>query len=566
MRRGVYPTLIRAALAWLLAAPSALGQATTLQYKVAPGQRRVYERILRTDLTVRSDKGTVRMVREVPARREDLVLETKAEPPSMRIVTLESPAGERLVGFEENGQDRLATVPEANRLRPARPRLWAYWRNLRGRPTEEQPVPKVPMQAIGRLEEAMRHLPETPVTPGQTWSREVDLGVAKAVITTRLVEQRVEGGVPAAILESTATVTFSGEFADRIRIETFTSRLAFATDGSGRLAQSGSAVIHEKAEKAEQHLVRSWQERLIATSRLAPDARAKAKSDLDHLEKALEHAQNGELDAAIGLLDAFIQANATNPWTPAIRGLHAELTQQRLLTQAVPAARLRLMLSDLQAARDQAGRKGTDSPELAQVDQTLRRVATVNIKTLLMDAADPDPIIRDLAAFGLAFVDDPQARDRLEAMTKDASGQVRGTAVIGMAVQKRAIEHEALMALLEDSDPRARGAAALLALVTVKQDDPKAAQVAAALIENLGVANRWSRSNTISGIARLAPSGSVPAVRALIDACKTEKEAQLKPAYLHALKQITGQDGADLASFEAWLAKQPAPTTPKPKG
>ncbi len=570
MRKQVHLTVVGVALALLLTAPVALGQATALRYKVSPGERRVYERILRTDTAVRSSKGTARTVMEMPGRREDLVVETKAEPPSMRIVTLDVPAAERLVVLEENGQDRLATVPEAKRLRPVRPVLSAYWRDLGGRPTEQQPAPSIPMQAIARLQEEMRYLPEKPAAPGGTWTREVDLGVAKAVVTTKFVERRAEGGVPAAFFESTATVTFTGEYAERIEIESATSRMALAADGSGRLSQRGSMTINEKTGEAEQHVVRSWQERLTETSNLAPDALKKAKDDLDQLEKAMAHMRKGELDAAVGLLEAFVKANPTNAWTPAIRDLHGDVMQRRLLTQAVPAPRLRLMLRDLQVARDQAGAKGNDPARLAQVDETLRRITKVNAKTLLMDAANPDPVIRDLAVFGLAFADDPQARDRVEAMTKDASGQVRGTALIGMAIQGRAIEQKTMMELLKDSNARARGAAALLAARTIKKDDPKVAELMPLMIENLAVKNVWARVNTISGIATLAPSGSVPVARALIDACKTEEEAPLKRIYLGALKRITGVDSEELAPFEEWLTKQPAPKPdarkPKAKG
>ncbi|KPK48924.1 MAG: hypothetical protein AMK72_05720 [Planctomycetes bacterium SM23_25] len=570
MRVGAYLSVVRAALVLLAAAPPALGQAIALQYRVSPGQRRVYERVLRTDTTVRFEKGSTRNVLEMPGRREDLVVETKAEPSSIRMVTLDAPAGERLVGLEENGQDRLAAVPEARRLRPVRPVLSAYWRDLSGRPVEGLPVPEVPAQAIARLQEEMRYLPEGPMAPGQTSSREVDLGVAKAVITTKFVEQRGEGAVAAAILESSAAVTFAGELAKRIQIERLVSRLAFAADGSGHLWQSGSLTLTETTEKAQQRVVRSWEERLAETSTLSPEALAKAKGDLDQLEKAMAHIGKGELDTAAELLDAFLKANPTNAWTPAIRDLQGDLAQRRLLTQAVAAPRLRLMLRDLQNARDQASAGGRDPAALADVDETLRRVATVNVKTLLMDAADPDPIVRDLAAFGLAFVDDPQARDRLEAMTQDASGQVRGTALIGMAIQGRAIEHQTMKKLLRDSAPRTRGAAALLVTRTVTKDDPKAAELVVLLIENLGVTHPWARVNAISAIVRLAPSGSVPAARALIDACKAEKEAPLKLVYLDALKRITGVDGTELAPFEAWLAKQPAPppdaTEPKPKG
>ena len=570
MKTGARLAVGPATLVLLLAAPVVLGQATTLQYKVAPGQRRLYEWMVRVDHTVRSDKGTVRTVREIPARRDDLVVETKAQPPSMRIVTLETPADSRLVALEENGQDRLTATPEAERLTPVQPVLSAYWRSASGRMTEARPAPRVPMQAISQLQEEMRLLPEKAVAPGQTWTRQVDLGIAKAAITTRFVGPGTQGGVPAAVIDCSATVTFAGEMAKRIQIEKATCRIAFAADGSGRLAQSGSLTIREKTDTAEQHVIRSWHERLIGTGTLPDEALTKTKNDLDEIEKAMAHVGKGELDAAMQLLDAFIKANSGNPWTPALRDLHAELSERRLLTQAVPAPRLRLLLRDLQNARDQAGTGGGGRDDLVRIDATLRRITTINAKTLLMDAADTDPIVRDLAAFGLAFVEDPQARDRLVAMTNDASGQVRGTALIGMAIQGRAIEHRAMKALLTDSNTRTRGAAALLAARTIKNDDPQAAELVALMIENLAVKGVWVRVNTVTSIAALSPRGSVAAARALINACKAEQEAKLKPVYLGGLKRITGLDAADLAPFEVWLTKQPAPKTdpakPIPQG
>ena len=559
---------IAAAAALLLAAPAALGQEITLRIKAVPGQRWVYERTLRTDTTIRSDQATRRTVTEVPVRREELVIESKDNPPSVRVVILEVPVGERLVTLEENGQNRLDMVPEANRLRPMPPLLSSYWRSLSGRPTDELEAPKTAAQALDRLQSEMRFLPEKPVRPGQTWSREVDLGVAKAVITTKFVKQQVVQDTPSAILESSATVTFGGESADRIKVEKITSRLVWATDGSGKESHSGSMVLGEKVEKAEQHIVRSWQDAFAEMGSLSPDTLEKAKGNLEELEKATDQLRAGDLEAALRTLSAYLKANPSGAWTAAVQNMHAGLARQRLLTQALPAPRLRLVLRDLQVARDQAGTQTENPDQLAQVDQTLSRIADVNAKTLLMDAANPDPIVRDLAAFGLAFAKSPEAADRLKTMVRDASSQVRGTALIGMTIQNRPIEQDALVDLLKDTDPRTRGAAALLASRTIKKDDPKAAQLLPLLLGNLTADHPWARVNTASSIAALAPAGSVPAVRALIDAYKAEQEERVKPVYLDAMKQITGVDGKDLAEFEAWLKKQPAPKEPaaKPKG
>ena len=570
MKTREHLTVARAAVALLLMAPVALGQAPALRYKVSPGQRRVYERSVRTETVVRSEKGSRRIVTEVPVRREELVVETKAEPPSMRVATLEVPVGERILAMEENGQDRLGAIPAAKRLRPLPPLLSSYWRDLRGRPIEKPPLPEAPMQAIERVREEMQYLPQESVTPGQTWSREVDLGLAKAVITTKFAEQRAEGGTPAAVLESTATVDFIGDYAHRIKVKNVTSRMAVAMDGSGRLSHSGSMTIDEKIEGAEQHVVRSWQEKFIEMSSLAPDALARARKNLGQLEKAMVHARANELDDAIKTLDAYLKEDPQGAWTPAVQNLRAALSQRALLTNPVAAPRLRLMLRDLQAARDQAGGQEDGAERIAQVDQTLRRITKVNAKALLMDAADPDPVVRDLAAFGLAFCDDTQAPDRLKVMARDASGQVRGTALIGLAIQGRPIEHDLMVDLLKDANARVRGAAALVAARTIKKDDPKTAALLPLLLENLKVASPWARVNTVGSIAALAPSGSVPAVRALIDALKAEKEERLKPAYLAAMKQITGVDANQVAPFEEWLKKppatKPAPTKPKPQG
>lgn len=111
-----------------------LAQGEPLRYDVSPGARRVFDRGTRTDVQIRSGEKMSRRVTEVSARREMLVVETQADPPQMRVVTLETPSGERLVAYEENGEDRLGQIPEAQRFRPMSPLLAAHRRDLTGRP------------------------------------------------------------------------------------------------------------------------------------------------------------------------------------------------------------------------------------------------------------------------------------------------------------------------------------------------------------------------------------------------------------------------------------------------
>ncbi|MBE3071098.1 MAG: HEAT repeat domain-containing protein, partial [Planctomycetes bacterium] len=552
-------TLLLAAAAAALAAlaPDAAAQELSFRYRSQAGRIRAYEGIVRTETTMKSADKTVRTVREVPLKREDYVVETKAQPPSMRVVTLETPVGERLTAYDEDGQSRLDTIPEANRLRPLPALLSAQWRDLTGRPEDKPAASDSVTGALDQLQAEMRLLPDKPLKPGDTVSREVDLGVFKAVLTTRFVEQKAVGSVPAAILETRAAITMPADKADRITIDRLECRTAWATDGSGWISLAILMTLTEKSDQAEQRLDRRYEEKLLEQTDADAAALAAARKELEQLEHAMAQARTSDLDGALQTLDTFLSDSASSRWAAAVQTMRAGLSRRRLMTQEVPKPRLRLMLRDLQTARDQAGARGA-AAEVAQVDQTIRQVATVNAKAILEDAIEPDPILRDLAAFGLAFLDEPQAAARLKAMAKDASGQVRGTAVVGLAIRGDAVDVASMTSLLTNDDERTRGAAALLLVRTVKRDDPQAAATLPLLIANLGLKNAWARLNSMATLAAMAPKESPEAARAILEACKAEPEDRLKPAYIEALKTVTGVEAAEIGPFEEWVKKHPA--------
>jgi len=542
------------AAAGALAAP-VLGQADPLQFKVPAGTRRVFQRTARTDVEVRAGENTSRRVMEVSARREILIIETKDNPPQLRRVTLETPSGERLVAYEENGKDRLSEVPEARRLRAMPPLLSAHWLDATARPIEAPPDPQQPMQAIDRAIAEFRYLPEKPVGPDTPQTRDVNLGIARLQITTQQVPAEGEGEAPAVVLQATARLTFTGDVADRITVTRLEARTAWAKDGSGLLSQRGTLVLDEKAGQATQHLTRTWEERFQETGRLAPAALAKAKENLEALEKAMADARAGNLDASVEALQAYINTNPDGTWTAAVRSLHAALAQRRLVAQPVKPARLRLMLRDLQSSRDRAG-AGGDRARMAQIDAALQQIAHVNAKQILTDAADPDPIIRDLATFALAFLDDPQAADRLIAMAGDTSGQVRGTALVSLAIRGDKVGKDLLLARLGDEEARVRGAAALLAERTLQRGEENVQAILPTLLKVLSADMPWARTNAASAIANLAPKGSAPAARALVEAHQKESEDRIKPVYLAALKEVTGVDADKIEPYQAWLKEK----------
>jgi hypothetical protein len=199
------------------------------------------------------------------------------------------------------------------------------------------------------------------------------------------------------------------------------------------------------------------------------------------------------------------------------------------------------------------------------MEGVFRNVVRLNAATVIEDATDADSGARDLAAFGLAFLDnDPKAVDRLVEMVKDSSAQVRGSAVLALAIRGKAVAPAALAALVGDADERVRGAAALLAGRTVLPGDPQAAALLPLLLGNLKASNTWTRANTIAAAAALAPAGSPPAAAALVAACGAETEPRLQPAYLQALKKITGVDSSALEPYANWVKQHPAAVAPAP--
>ena len=554
-----------AALAAILTvAQDARGQMFTLHVKYEPGQVKVYERSVRTETTTQAGQQARKTVTDIIVRHQATVLEVLPDPTGAKMAVLETPGPERLVGYEEGGKDLLPKVPEQSRSRPLSPAWATQYRDSHGDSTGWHQKVGDPNAALESVLGETRALPPDPIKVGDTWTRELDLGVAKAVIATKCTGQRVEGTTPCAVLETTATVTFTGDLAQRVAVDKVASQTAVATDSSGILSHSGSATISEKRPDGETRIVRTFQEKLVQTSRLEAAQLEKVKADAAMIEKALKQVADDDLDGALAAFQAFIKANAQSPWQLAVQNMHDAVLMRRLMTKPVTANQLRLMLQQLQTDRNRVAAQN-DIPQLEQLDRTLRQIVGVNAKALLEETANPDVIARDLAVFGLAFLQEPKAAERLTAMAKDDSSQVRGTAVIGLAIQGKAVEPAMLKALLADAEPRVRGAAALLAQRTMKKDDPQAAAFLPQLAENLKVTLPWTRMNSAVALAELAPAGSPLAAAALIAAYKAETEQALKALktdYLRLLKVVTGVDASDVVPYETWAKEHPAPEGP----
>jgi HEAT repeat protein len=556
MRTSSRFALPAAVLALAIAAPAAFGQ-VTLRLKFEPGQALLYERTVKTDSQIKAGKDIRRMTWELRVQRQELVLESRPEPAAGRILTLDTPEPNRLTGYEQNGKDVLPSVPEQQRGQPMPSTLSIQWRDPRNQSSDRPEKATDTGQALEMLYNEMRVLPEEPIRAGDSWTRKVDLGVLKAEITTRFVDQRSENLVRCAVLAASADVTFAPEFAKTLSVEKMTGQSVVALDGSGIVGFSGTTILVEKSEAGQERVVRSYQEKLARSERLEAAVLEKARADVERVNKALEQAKADDLEGALATLEQFLKDNPQPGWAEALQNTYGMLTQQRLLTKPVPAARLQVMLQELKNNRDRAATQG-GAAQTAQLDQIIRQVATVNVKGLQELAKDADVINRDLAAFGLAFVQDPQAGEALRTLAKDSSPQVRGTAALSLGIQGKPVDPEIVTALLKDDDPRVRAAGVFLASKTIKKDDPQAAAVLPFLADALQLTSLWARAQAANALATLAPKNSVAAVSALTKAYRMESEQGLKMAYLKALKAITDLDASDVGPYEEWLRKQPA--------
>jgi len=588
-------TVLLRAMAWgavlAVGATAAQAQPYILRYEDQPGVKRVFEQTVRKVTTIRQEENSRRTVTEQTVTREELVLdrqpaaEGQPEPTVARLAVLTTSKTERLVALEENGQDVLSRVPEDRRSRTFPPTLQIQTRGPRG--TASAPPESVanPVEALAALFTACHQLPEQPISQGDEFSTELDLGVLRATIRTRFTAIETVNDKPCAVLERTATAAFQGEHADRLRVDEWRIRLAVAIDGGGTQTKSGTTVLHEKTNAADQQVEETFESRCVGSTRLDQAQLAKARADAERIQRAFDQAQADDLDAALQTLRAYAQENPDGPWTPAAGAMRAGLEQRRLLTKPLPAEELRVVLRDLRIAYDRANAQGNASLSV-ELQARASRVADNNLETLIAEAADADPIVRELAAFGLTFASDETARPHLVKLAKDRSGSVRGGAAIGLAIQGRPVEAALLTALLKDAEERTRGAAALLAYRTVTREHAQASAMVPLLLENLTMKEPWARAQTVGAVGALAPSGSTPVVAALVQACKKDTEPppvgsglrQLKPIYLNALRGITGLEGKEVGFYEAWLqkhapeaieepepkkSKEPAPKVPK---
>jgi hypothetical protein len=455
MRTSHRFALPAAVLALAIAAPAAFGQ-VTLRLKYEPGQAFLYDRNVKTESQIRAGKDTRRMTWELNVQRQELVMESRPEPAAGRVLTLDASSPEKLVGYEDNGKDVLANVPEQQRVRPLPPILSIQWRDLKNRPAEQPEKATDPSQALELLYGEMRMLPDEPVRAGDSWTRDVDFGVLKAKITTRFVDQRSENLVRCAVLAATAEVTFTPEFAKTLSVEKMTAQSVVALDGSAVIGFSGTAIIVEKGDNSQERVVRTYQEKLTRSERLESAILDKARADMERINKALGQSKADNLDGALATLEQFLKDNPQPGWAAAVQNVYGMLTQRRLLTKPVPAARLQVMLQELKNNRDRAATQSGPA-QVAQLDQVIRQVTTVNLKGLQELMKDPDVVNRDLAAFGLGFVQDDQAGEALQTLAKDASPQVRGSAALSLGVRAKPVDTAIILALLKDVDPRVRG-------------------------------------------------------------------------------------------------------------
>jgi hypothetical protein len=549
--------LMAALAAGLLGSAAAAAQPRTLLYHPKVGERSVFNQVSKSSVMTEAGDQKAADTSEASFTETELVVEEMPNPPSVRVAVYRTGV-ERQTSLTENGRDRLADVPEEQRAQQVAPNLAIQVRLFNRAPADEVPKVTDPKEALSVLAFQLRILPSQPVKVGDTWDREIDVGALKATLSWRFIEEKTVNGRPCAIIETSAKAAFTGNLAGVLTIEKMVSTAAEALDGSGRQSETFAFTLAEKGEKAVRRSTRSVETKLAETKAVTPEQLAKAQADLQKIEEAVKYAGADDLDKALSMLSTYMAQDPDGEWTPAVRGLFTSLQDQYIMTKPIPPMRLRAVLKDLQTKHDRAIAGGNPA-DITTMNRIIHQIVLVNLQTLLGEAVNPDPIVRDLAAFALAFANDPGARTKLLALAEDHSSEVRGTATISLAIQGQAVQQDLLVARLKDPDERVRGGAVLLAARTLKPADPATATVLPLVIGVLKADGVWARANAIQAVAGLAPKGSKDAAAALIAAYKAEKQDALKPAYLAALAQVTDLKADSIEPYEAWLKKPPEP-------
>jgi hypothetical protein len=543
-------------IAALLASEAALGQPYTLRRNPEPGQVAYYDRVIRTEGDLRTEKRTEKSSVEIRIPRQEIFAGARQSPASVLMVIYETASQERLLALQQDGKDMFGTVPEEKRVRLRPPVIVLTWLGPRGEPVEQVPPINNPMGAIDRAFWEAACLPEQAVKAGDAWTRDLTLGDTKAKLSAKFTEVRAVKGKSYAVLDMAATFTFPAEWTKRFEVPELTFRNVVPLDGSAPLEFTASMTVVEKFEGGEMKRVQQFSSKLVKEERLDAAQLQKVAADTDRIQRATDLARAGKIEEGMAALDAFLKENPKGRWNEAVQLLLNDFARQRRMTQALPLAELRLVLRQYKNWRDSAESQG-NAQELAQLDPVITQLANLNLQTLLEESKNSDPLGRDLAAFGLSFAKDDSALARLGELPRDANPRVRGTATMGLAIRGKPVDKETLMALLNDNDTRVRGGAALLALRTVKPGDAQLADLVPLLVANLKHEHPWPRFNAALALKGLAPKGSVPVAIAVIEACRMETQATLKPAFLEALKDITGVDAKEIGPYEDWVRKQP---------
>ncbi len=550
---------VRFAAAAVVLAAAPLAWAASITFTPEVGRQDTFETTYETTTTLtQGDQSGLRVVRQT-VTREQTILEASADPKGLKAAYF-SQSAETIIKREQNGNDLLAEVPAENRTRQMPPTVSVVVRGPDGLPAEMPASIDNPAAAVDVLMLEALARPAKDVKSGATDTVEVDLGAVKATLTRTFGKTETVGGAKCLTFTVAGTPQFTGDLGQRATISDFAMDAAVEVGAGVVRRASGQVTLTEASGEATQVSKRQFEQKLVTSRTLDDAALAAAKAGIDALETALEKAKGQDFAAAAQAVQGFADAHPQHAWLPALRGLQARLvSQQKLTTPMQDVAELRQAVRQLQQAYNRAAQQRNQG-EVRQIVGVAAQLVQTNLKTLLEQADHPDPVNRDLAAFALTFSGDDTARAKLLELARDKAGQIRGSAVLGLAIQNKPVETALIHERLQDEDARARGAAAVLAAQTLERG--QAGELMPLLIGNLTMDHPWGRATTASAVAQLAPEGSKDAAKALVAAYKAEGEEGLKPAYLAALRQITGIESDAIGAYDEWLGQDAA----QPKG
>lgn len=322
--------------------------------------------------------------------------------------------------------------------------------------------------------------PSRPIVAGQEW--EASSGQADSA--WHWVFKAGPADRPAEAAE--VAVRFEGSCGDPIRLRV---EGEIVWDTTGDLLLRADAVARWSGDRG--HRVLRLNAHRESAEVAAQAVRAEVRESFSQAVRVAAAYRAGEYEQASVLARRFLGEYGHSPWRPVAQSLVGPADKQAALglqqdPQKLAGALSRLVVAWQESAAAIPGARSKDVPELAELGEQFRALATRYRAELISMAGAADPDRAAMAAFALGFLDDPATLALLYDLAERPSPRVRAWAVYALSVRADPQTDARLLAgLLNDEDDTVRARACQAVAACLRADREARARIRRLLFDRL---------------------------------------------------------------------------------